>query len=83
MLETDEDDSDYMGTVGKLSDKLAGELLFWKLVCTLRLSLTEVDSWTLEEMRLASAYNQMQSDYKRLWSSFYDLKREEQEPAQF
>lgn len=77
MLDIDGDESDEMGDVGKLSPKLSSELLFWKLVCTLHLSLKEVDSWTLDEMRLAAAFGQMTSDNKRLWSTFYDVRREE------
>lgn len=76
MLADDEDDSDGLGVVGTPSDQLATEALFWRLVCTLRLSPREIDTWTLGEMRLASAFLQMQNDYKRIWTPYFDLKKE-------
>lgn len=74
----DDDESDFagLGEVGYMSEQLSSEALFWRLVYHLRLSLSEVDSWSLSEMRLASGYMEMQNDYKRIWSTYYDLKRE-------
>ena len=77
MVEDDEKDSEGLGVVGTLSDEMTTEALFWRLVCNLRLSLKEVDSWTLGEMRKADAYMSMQNDYKRIWSPYYDLKKED------
>lgn len=79
MLSDDEDDSSGLGQVGFLSDRMTTEALFWRLVCNLRLSPSDVDSWTLGDMRMADAYMSMQNDYKRIWSPYYDLKREENE----
>ena len=67
-----------MGVVGTMSDEMITEALFWRLVCNLRLSLKEVDSWTLGEMRKADAYLTMQNDYKRIWTPYYELKRKEE-----
>ena len=78
MVEDDEKDSEGLGVVGTLSDEMTTEALFWRLVCNLRLSLKEVDSWTLGEMRKADAYMSMQNDYKRIWSPYYDLKKEDE-----
>ena len=78
MMEDDKSDSDGLGVVGTLSDEMITEALFWRLVCNLRLSLKEVDSWTLGEMRKADAYLSMQNDYKRIWPTYYDQKRKEE-----
>lgn len=76
MLEEDEEDSEGLGDVGFMSERLASEALFWRLVCVLRLPISEVDSWTLGEMRLASAFLEMQGDYKRIWTPYFEMKRE-------
>ena len=76
MLADDEEDSEGLGVVGYFSDRLTTEAMFWRIVCTLRLPLMEVERWTLGEMRLAVAYMQMQNDYKRIWSPYYELKKE-------
>lgn len=76
MLAEDEEDSEGLGVVGTFSDEMTTEALFWRLVCNLRLSLTELDGWTLGEMRKADAYLSMQNDYKRIWSPYYDMKKE-------
>lgn len=78
MTDDDKSDSEGLGVVGTLSDEMITEALFWRLVCNLRLSLKEVDSWTLGEMRKADAYLTMQNDYKRIWPSYYELKRKEE-----
>ena len=78
MVEDDEKDSEVLGVVGTFSDEMTTEALFWRLVCNLRLSLKEVDSWTLGEMRKADAYMSMQNDYKRIWTPYYELKRKEE-----
>lgn len=79
MLSDDATDFAGVGTVGFLSERMKTEAPFWRLVCTLRLSLKEVDSWTLGEMRLADAFLTMQNDYKRIWSPYYDLQRKQNE----
>lgn len=76
MLSDDEDDSEGLGVVGYFSQKMTTESLFWRVVCNLRLPLSEVDRWTLGEMRMAGAYMEMQNDYKRIWSPYYDMKKE-------
>lgn len=82
MMEDDKSDSDGLGVVGTLSDEMITEALFWRLVCNLRLSLKEVDSWTLGEMRMADSYLSMQNDYKRIWSPYYDLKKQDESEAE-
>ena len=77
MQSEDAEDSEGLGTVGFLSERLTTEALFWRLVCCLRLSLNEVDAWTLSEMRLAAAYLNMQNDYKRIWTPYYQMKKDE------
>lgn len=78
MTDDDKSDSEGLGVVGTMSDEMITEALFWRLVCNLRLSLKEVDSWTLGEMRKADAYLTMQNDYKRIWTPYYELKRKEE-----
>ena len=78
MMADDGSDSKELGVVGTMSDEMITEALFWRLVCNLRLSLKEVDSWTLGEMRKADAYLTMQNDYKRIWPTYYELKRQDE-----
>lgn len=78
MTDDDKSDSEGLGVVGTMSDEMITEALFWRLVCNLRLSLKEVDSWTLGEMRKADAYLTLQNDYKRIWTTYYELKRKEE-----
>lgn len=77
MTEDDKIDSQGLGEIGTLSDEMTTEALFWRLVCNLRLSLKEVDSWTLDEMRKAGAFLSMQNDYKRAISAYSDVKKDE------
>jgi hypothetical protein len=78
MVQDDDKDSKELGVVGTFSDEMTTEALFWRLVCNLRLSLKEVDSWTMGEMRMADAYMSMQNDYKRIWPTYYNIKKEEE-----
>ncbi|WP_175549849.1 hypothetical protein [Fibrobacter sp. UWOV1] len=39
----------------------------------LRLSPSELDTWTLDEMRKATALLDMRQDYKSAWNAFYDV----------
>lgn len=78
MIQDDDKDSKELGVVGTFSDEMTTEALFWRLVCNLRLSLKEVDSWTMGEMRMADAYMSMQNDYKRIWPTYYNIKKEEE-----
>lgn len=73
MLNDDEEDSDGLGIVGFTSEKLSIEAMFWRIVCSLRLSLKEVDGWTLGEMRMAVAFLDMQSDYRRIWTPYFEM----------
>lgn len=77
MAQQDDEDCARLGKVGNMSDRMSSEILFWRVVCSGGFSLREVDRWTLDEMRLAAGFNRMQSDYKRLWNTFYDVNREE------
>lgn len=83
MLADDEEDSEGLGAVGFLSQRLTTEALFWRLVCCLRVSPSELDSWTLGEMRMAAGYLDMQNDYKRIWSAFFELKKEDMSNGTF
>lgn len=76
MLADDEEDNIGIGCVGFLSDRLLSESLFWRIVCSLRLSPFEVDKWTLTDMRMAAAYLDMQNDYKRIWNPYFEMKKE-------
>jgi hypothetical protein len=76
MLADDEEDAEGLGTVGNLSERLSTESMFWRLVCSLKVGKDEIDGWTLGEMRLASGYLDMQNDYKRIWPSYYELKKD-------
>jgi hypothetical protein len=79
MLADDENDSSELGVIGTLSDEMTTEALFWRLVCNLRLSPTELERWTLGDMRKADAYLPMQSDYKRAFYASRELQREDEE----
>ena len=74
MTEDDKTDSDGLGEIGTLSDEMTAEAPFWRLVCNLRLSLKELDSWTLGEMRMADAYMKMQNNYKRIMPVYYRMQ---------
>ena len=47
--------------------------MFWNIVVNLRMPPSEVDSWTLEEMRKATAVMDMKQDFKSAWNAFYDV----------
>lgn len=79
MLGKDEQDSNDLGRVGFMSEQMKTEAPFWRLVCTLRLSPKELDTWTLNEMRMADSFMAMQMDYKRIWGFFYENQRKNQE----
>ena len=49
--------------------------MFWNLVVNLRLSPSELDTWTLDEMRKATALLDMRQDYKSAWNAFYDVEK--------
>lgn len=76
MVEGDAKDSEGLGVVGTLSDEMTAEAPFWRLVCNLRLSPKEVDSWSMNEMRKAGAYLSMQNDYRRAISAYCDVKKD-------
>lgn len=82
MLSDDEKDSEGLGQVGFFSDRMTIEALFWRLVCNLRLSPSELDTWPLSDMRMADAYMTMQNDYKRIWTPYRDMQREEEEDTE-
>lgn len=75
MLSKDEKDSKELGLVGTMSDEMLTEALFWRLVCNLRLSPSEMDKWTIGEMRKADAFLSMQTDYKRVWLVYFELSK--------
>ena len=75
MLSKDEKDSKELGLVGTMSDEMLTEALFWRLVCNLRLSPSEMDKWTIGEMRKADAFLSMQTDYKRVWPVYFELSK--------
>lgn len=79
MNNSDDEDSDELGRIGYMSDEMTTEAPFWRLVCSLRLSPSEIDRWTLDEMRKACAFLTMQNDYKRIWSVFYNRKTQDAE----
>lgn len=73
MLATRQKDFSELGVIGHLSQDVDDEYIFWNLVVGLRLSPSEVDTWTLEEMRKATALLDMRQDYKSAWNAFYDV----------
>ena len=79
MLSKDEKDSKELGLVGTMSEEMLTEALFWRLVCNLRLSPSELDTWPLSDMRMADAYMTMQNDYKRIWTPYRAMQREEED----
>ena len=77
MSEDSEDDVD-MGVIGKVRGRLEKETIFWRIVVTLRMQPSDVDGWSLGEMRAAISFVNMQNDYKRAWSAMYDIRREKE-----
>lgn len=79
MLAKDEKDSKGIGLVGTMSDEMLTEALFWRLVCNLRLSPSEIDKWTIGEMRKADAFLSMQTDYKRVWPVYFEMSKDDED----
>lgn len=75
MLETRRKDFNELGVIGQLSQEVEDEYMFWNLVVGLRLPPSELDTWTLEEMRKATAIIDMRQDYKSAWNAFFDVER--------
>lgn len=73
MLASREKDFVDLGIIGHLSQAVEDEYMFWNLVIALRLSPSEIDTWTLDEMRKATALLEMKQDYKSAWNAFYDI----------
>lgn len=74
MAAEDDRDSADLGEIGRMGGRLAEEHMFWRLVCTLRLPPSEVDGWTLPEMRTACAYLDMSNDYRRVWGALAEYR---------
>ena len=75
MLSSRQSDLNRMGEIGHLSKEVDDEFLFWNLVVTLRMSPSEVDTWTLDEMRKATALLNMRQDYKSAIDTLYEPER--------
>ena len=73
MLSSRQKDFNDLGIIGHLSQAVEDEYMFWNLVVNLRLSPSELDTWTLDEMRKATALLDMRQDYKSAWNAFYDV----------
>ncbi|SHL42471.1 hypothetical protein SAMN05720470_10847 [Fibrobacter sp. UWOV1] len=73
MLTSRQNDFNDLGLIGHLSQAVEDEYIFWNLVVNLRLSPSELDTWTLDEMRKATALLDMRQDYKSAWNAFYDV----------
>lgn len=73
MLTTRQRDFNNLGMIGHLSDSVEDEYMFWNIVVNLKMSPSEVDNWTLEEMRKATAIMDMRQDFKSAWNAFYDI----------
>lgn len=72
MLSSRQNDIRCIGNIGKLSEEIEDEYIFWNIVVKLRLSPSEVDKWTLDEMRKANAVMDMQQDYKSAFRVLYE-----------
>lgn len=75
MLSSRQNDFNVLGIIGHLSQAVEDEYMFWNLVVNLRLSPSELDTWTLDEMRKATALLDMRQDYKSAWNAFYDVEK--------
>lgn len=75
MLEDRKTDMAGLGNIGQLSQAIEDEYIFWNIVVSLRLSPSEVDTWTLEEIKKVSAVLDMQQDYKSAWKKYFDAVR--------
>lgn len=73
MLTSRQKDLDAIGSIGHLSQAVEEEYIFWNIVVSLRLPPSEVDKWTLDEMRKATAVMDMRQDIKAAWNAFYDV----------
>jgi hypothetical protein len=75
MLSSRQKDFNDLGIIGHLSQAVEDEYMFWNLVVNLRLSPSEIETWTLDEMRKATALLDMRQDYKSAWNAFYDVEK--------
>lgn len=63
MLTERRDNFNKLGGIGHLTGDVEDEYMFWNLVVTLRLPPSELDRWTLGEMRKATAVLDMKNDF--------------------
>lgn len=70
-----------IGKVGHLSEDLQTEWPFWRLVLDLKLSITEVDKWSLNEVYRANALLDMQDDYEDAMNAYERAKAKTTEGA--
>ena len=63
-----------VGTIGRLSQRIEDEFLFWQLVVSLRLPPDELDKWTLGDMRSAAAVMDMRNDYSLAYQKMMETK---------
>lgn len=69
------DDFSRLGEIGTTSETMDAQSIFWRIVVNLHFSPSEVDKWTLDEMRIASDYMSMQNDYMEAFSTLMDMER--------
>lgn len=77
MEDESEEEFDKIGEIGSTSKIMDEQVMFWRIVVNLHFTPSEVDKWTLEEMRIVSAFLKMQNDYKDAYSVLMDMERGE------
>lgn len=74
MLSEDEQDSDDMGLVGITSDELEIESVLFDISSSLHIPLSDVSSWSLNQMRLALAYKLKKIQQERAFVVYSEMK---------
>lgn len=74
MLYEDEQDSDDMGLIGITSDELEVESVLFDISSSLHIPLSDVITWSLNQMRLALAYKLKKMQQERAFVVYSEMK---------
>ena len=74
MLYEDEQDSDDMGLIGITSDELEVESVLFDISSSLHIPLSDVITWSLNQMRLALAYKLKKIQQERAFVVYSEMK---------
>ena len=74
MLYEDEQDSDDMGLIGITSDELEIESVLFDISSSLHIPLSDVITWSLNQMRLALPYKLKKIQQERAFVVYSEMK---------